>query len=237
WQRQRNFLVKYSNSFSLVDHNIAVTTGNLFVERDFFFALDGFRDLRYKQDWDFCLRAIAIAEPMIVHRPLYYCRFDARNADGEWQRQSALEAHELLTAFLASALTGGAMCANPFAPQCPDNRMLLLRVVLSAARGAAVPTPVLRSLAADWRASQPSVAAFEAVPRKTPRGRRTAVVVLGMHRSGTSAFSRVLNLCGAFLPTKLKPAKLGVNSKGFWEPEELLEFNGRVLRQLGAEWN
>src|SRR5436190_4079473 len=96
WQRQRNFLGKYSNSFSLLDHNIAVTTGNLFVAREFFFALNGFRDLRHNQDWDFCLRAIALAEPMVVHHPLYFCRFDALNADSEWQQQVAEEAHELL---------------------------------------------------------------------------------------------------------------------------------------------
>jgi Co/Zn/Cd efflux system component len=38
----------------------------------------------------------------------------------------------------------------------------------------------------------------------SPTQRRTAIIVLGMHRSGTSAFSRVLSLCGAKLPNNLK---------------------------------
>ena len=237
WQRQRNFLGKYSNSFSLLDHNIAISTGNLFVEREFFRSLGGFRDLRHHQDWDFCLRAIAFAEPIVVHRPLFFCRLDGRDTNSESEQRADEDAHQLLTDFLATALSRGTECTNRLAPQWPGNRLLLLRVALSAARGALVPVPVLRSLAADWRSAQSPAPAHERVIQKAQRGRKTALVVLGMHRSGTSAFSRVLNLCGAFLPAKLKPPKLGVNSKGFWEPEEVLEFNGRVLRQLGAEWN
>jgi hypothetical protein len=75
------------------------------------------------------------------------------------------------------------------------------------------------------------------VPRATAAPRRTAVIVLGMHRSGTSALSRVLNLCGAVLPAKLKPPKLEVNPKGFWEPEAVLDLNVRLMRQLGGDWS
>ena len=77
------------------------------------------------------------------------------------------------------------------------------------------------------------------VPAIGPAGRapKTALVVLGMHRSGTSALARVLNLCGAFLPAKLKPPKLGVNPKGFWEPEAVLDLNVRVMRHLGGDWS
>ena len=59
WQVQRSLLGSDSNSFALVQNNVAVSTGNLFVEREFFRALGGFRDLRYNHDWDFCLRAAA----------------------------------------------------------------------------------------------------------------------------------------------------------------------------------
>jgi hypothetical protein len=58
-----------------------------------------------------------------------------------------------------------------------------------------------------------------------------------MHRSGTSALSRVLNLCGAFLPANLRPPKLRNNPKGSWEPEEVVNLNERVLRHLGGAWN
>ena len=46
-QKQRNFLGTYPNSFTLVQYNVAVSSGNLFVERDFFLSLGGFREYRY----------------------------------------------------------------------------------------------------------------------------------------------------------------------------------------------
>ncbi len=233
WRRQRNYLGKYSNSFSLLEHNIAVTPGNLFVDRDFFRSLQGFREPHGEADWDFCLRANALAEPLVVNRPLYFCRYDA---DAESQPQAAADAMGTLSAFLAAA-RAGEPCVNPLAPQWAANRTLLLKVVLGAAKGAALPVPVLRSLASEWRAAPRLLQAADAAPAIASSARKRALIVLGMHRSGTSALSRVLNLCGAFLPAKLKPAKIGVNDKGFWEPEEVLEFNGRVLRQLGGEWN
>lgn len=40
----------------------------------------------------------------------------------------------------------------------------------------------------------------ETKKKKMPEAGRRALVVLGMHRSGTSAVTRVLSLCGASLP-------------------------------------
>jgi hypothetical protein len=71
----------------------------------------------------------------------------------------------------------------------------------------------------------------------TTAARRTALIVLGMHRSGTSAYARVFNLCGAHLPANLRPPKLRNNPKGSWEPEEVVALNERVLRHLGGAWN
>src|SRR5208282_2764729 len=62
-------------------------------------------------------------------------------------------------------------------------------------------------------------------------------VVLGMHRSGTSSLSRVLNLCGAALPGNLMPPKLDDNPRGYWEPAEVAELNQRALRRLAATWD
>ena len=58
-----------------------------------------------------------------------------------------------------------------------------------------------------------------------------------MHRSGTSAIARVLNLCGAFLPAELRAPNIYHNPTGFWEPEAIINLNERVLRQLGGAWN
>ncbi|MFM8411633.1 MAG: sulfotransferase family protein, partial [Alphaproteobacteria bacterium] len=51
--------------------------------------------------------------------------------------------------------------------------------------------------------------------------RRRAIVVAGMHRSGTSAFVRCVNLLGAGIGEKLIPANWG-NERGFWEDEEVV---------------
>jgi hypothetical protein len=57
---------------------------------------------------------------------------------------------------------------------------------------------------------------------------RAILFVLGMHRSGTSALSRVLSLCGASLPPNLVPASTD-NPTGFWEPRRAVELNGAFL--------
>jgi GT2 family glycosyltransferase len=236
-QKQRNFLGTHPNSFTLLQYNVAVSSGNLFVERDFFSSLGGFRDYRYNHGWDFCLRASAVAEPVVVHRPLYFYRMHGGNTVGKPLEAATADADRVLGDFLADVLSSPAPSSNVLGPQWHANRTLLLKIVFGAGKAALVPLPVLRSLAAEWRA-KPLPRAAPTRATSTEHGlRKTAVVVLGMHRSGTSAMARVLNLCGAFLPAKVKPPKLGVNPKGFWEPEAVLDLNVRVMRHLGGDWS
>ena len=68
---------------------------------------------------------------------------------------------------------------------------------------------------------------------KQPRG--CAILVLGMHRSGTSAVARVLNLCGASLGGELLPAKED-NERGFWENRAILALHERFLADVGSSW-
>ena len=67
------------------------------------------------------------------------------------------------------------------------------------------------------------------------RVQRTAVVVLGMHRSGTSAMSRVLSLAGAQLPRALMAPGDG-NPMGHWEPLHVADLNERILQDLDSSW-
>ena len=64
---------------------------------------------------------------------------------------------------------------------------------------------------------------------------RTAVVVLGMHRSGTSALTRALSLAGFALPRRLLSGSKD-NPEGFWEPACVVALNERVLAALGQDW-
>ncbi|WP_200285743.1 glycoside hydrolase family 99-like domain-containing protein [Rhabdochromatium marinum] len=58
-----------------------------------------------------------------------------------------------------------------------------------------------------------------------------------MHRSGTSAIARVLNLLGCGLPENLMPAMAGNNETGFWESRDVADFNDRLLRSADSTWD
>lgn len=66
---------------------------------------------------------------------------------------------------------------------------------------------------------------------------RTAVVVLGMHRSGTSALTRTLNLLGVDLGRNLMQAVADNNEAGFWEHQGVVDAHDRLLRTLGMRWD
>jgi len=71
--------------------------------------------------------------------------------------------------------------------------------------------------------------------RRPATSRATAILVLGMHRSGTSAVARMLNLCGAALGRDLLPPKQD-NERGFWENSALLALHERFLEETGLHW-
>src|SRR5947208_15190308 len=66
---------------------------------------------------------------------------------------------------------------------------------------------------------------------------RTCVLVLGMHRSGTSSFTRVLNLLGLALGGPLLPPTDDNNAMGFWELQELVAINEEILDILEIPWD
>jgi len=61
----------------------------------------------------------------------------------------------------------------------------------------------------------------------------TAIVVLGMHRSGTSALTRALNLAGVDLGKHLMVAA-GDNPTGFWEQKQIVDCHTELLQSLGS---
>lgn len=66
--------------------------------------------------------------------------------------------------------------------------------------------------------------------------RNSGLLVLGMHRSGTSAVTGVLRLLGAGLGDKMVPAEENINPKGYWENLEINEFHERLLQHLESGW-
>mgnify|MGYP001766134317 CR=1 FL=1 len=71
---------------------------------------------------------------------------------------------------------------------------------------------------------------------KPQSGERKCILVLGMHRSGTSLLARLLNLAGAALPSDLLGASEG-NGFGHWEPAWLVSRNDAFLAGLGTSWD
>lgn len=62
------------------------------------------------------------------------------------------------------------------------------------------------------------------------------IVVLGMHRSGTSVITRGLQVLGVSLGDRLLPAAAD-NPKGFWEDQDVNALNIALLQALGHDWH
>src|SRR5215510_15916400 len=65
---------------------------------------------------------------------------------------------------------------------------------------------------------------------------KEAVVVVGMHRSGTSLCMNVLKVMGIRVDEDLIPADAN-NEQGYFESRRILELNEDVLACLGATWH
>jgi hypothetical protein len=64
------------------------------------------------------------------------------------------------------------------------------------------------------------------------------ICIAGMHRSGTSMVTRLLNLCGLYLgPETDLSASAFDNKAGFWENHHFVRLNEEVLAQLGGGWD
>lgn len=63
------------------------------------------------------------------------------------------------------------------------------------------------------------------------------IVVIGMHRTGTSLITRGLQVMGVNLGDNLLPAMSEVNAKGFWEDADINAFNIEMLHAIDSEWD
>ena len=65
---------------------------------------------------------------------------------------------------------------------------------------------------------------------------RQVLLVLGMHRSGTSATAGLLAKLGARMARN--PIRADThNARGYWEPEPLVSLHNRLLAEAGSAWN
>jgi len=66
--------------------------------------------------------------------------------------------------------------------------------------------------------------------------KQTCILILGMHRSGTSALTGVLSLLDVYLGSELMPANFS-NEKGYFENNILFRENERLLAQINSSWD
>jgi hypothetical protein len=72
-------------------------------------------------------------------------------------------------------------------------------------------------------------------PLLEPEYERYMLLVLGMHRSGTSTFTGVMSHLGCTLSEDLMPPT-EANPKGYFESVAVSKFNDRLLKSAGASW-
>ena len=65
---------------------------------------------------------------------------------------------------------------------------------------------------------------------------KTALLVLGMHRSGTSSLAGTLVKLGATAPKTLHPAQMD-NERGFFESVVLMHINIEILGSAASDWH
>jgi GT2 family glycosyltransferase len=66
--------------------------------------------------------------------------------------------------------------------------------------------------------------------------KRICILILGPHRSGTSALARTVSLLGADLPANLLDPQPD-NPTGFWESNDHMILNDELLARMGLRWD
>lgn len=65
---------------------------------------------------------------------------------------------------------------------------------------------------------------------------KRTIIVLGMHRSGTSLITKALQTTGVYLGHNLLGSARD-NPKGFWEDKEIININSALLKLEGGDWS
>ena len=109
---------------------VAVDASNLFFSRALFATLGGMRDLPYTYAWDFCLRALWLAEPLHVETAAYRHRVSA-TGDRESPGKAEFEAAQvrMFRDYYDRACDEESVPPNPFAPSIRHWRMHFLKTV------------------------------------------------------------------------------------------------------------
>lgn len=139
-------LARQTLGMAMLAQNIAASSGNLFVSHALFDAIGGFRDYRYTYAWDFSLRALQRAEPVLVALPLYNYRLHEGNDAAAVAAPARVEAEAICGAYLAWAC-GPAVGAGEFAPCVRNFGPVFVKILFESGLAELVDVSTLRGLA------------------------------------------------------------------------------------------
>ena len=138
--------VQQTLGIAMLAQNIAASSGNLFVSRELFRSIGGFRDYRYTYAWDFCLRALRLSEPVMVPMPLYNYRLYEDNDAAAVAAPALAEAKAICGSYLAWAC-GPAAGAGEFAPCLRNFGPIFVKILFESGLAELVDVATLRALA------------------------------------------------------------------------------------------
>ena len=72
---------------------------------------------------------------------------------------------------------------------------------------------------------------------ESPPDMKPALIVVGMHRSGTSATTGALQCVGVQLGKKLYKGHSDINAKGYFEHSDIADANEEALLAIGSSWD
>jgi GT2 family glycosyltransferase len=115
---------------ALLGFNHSISTGNQFFSKALWERLSGFRDFRSNHDWDFCLRALWLAEPRFVPAILYRYRIHGTNTIRESAHRNRSEALAMFAEYHRRAI-----CQTPVNRFAPALATMGLGYLASTLRG------------------------------------------------------------------------------------------------------
>ena len=132
--------------FSFLSGNSSISSGALFFARSLFDRIGGFREFRYNHDWDFCLRASLVAEPVFVASSEYDYRVHASNTILESTIDARREVDAMLMNFYRHLQNAGD-APNRFAPVPEIWGDRFYEQALASGHARVMPPATLRALA------------------------------------------------------------------------------------------
>ncbi|WP_163859862.1 glycosyltransferase family 2 protein [Paenibacillus elgii] len=92
--------------FSMVPHNVAISTGNMVFKKSLYQSIGKFKNLRYCHDWDFILRATLVTEPIYITSTYYCYRLHGNNTFRSLSKIMNREVATVLGAFFKEVRKG-----------------------------------------------------------------------------------------------------------------------------------